>query len=197
MMVTTSFDNSRSKNQTFSFSRVCWGGLICFSFHIRHNHKNKNMNGLISTSFCKTPQIFKYPLIYTDCRIHQRLDYRFPCTRFRVQASTNELDKKVAVKDSAEKEVQELNAVQLNPVQNDQEIEEKGNNFPSGATSGSTVPLDKDLKKVKRSVLVYCYLIFIGNFHLGYVYAVLKPFLFTWVEGFMGFPKEFIKFYLQ
>lgn len=151
------------------------------------------MNGLISTSFCKTPQIFKYPLIYTDCRIHQRLDYRFPCTRFRVQASTNELDKKVAVKDSAEKEVQELNAVQLNPVQNDQEIEEKGNNFPSGATSGSTVPLDKDLKKVKRSVLFSsCLLLldFYWQFSFGLCVCSAKTFSFYLGRRFYGFSER-------
>lgn len=82
-------------------------------------------------------------MIFTQFRIHQGLDSRFACTRFRVQASTNELDKKLAVKDSAEEEVQELNAVK-----NDQEVEKKENNYPSGAISRASAPLDKDLKKV-------------------------------------------------
>ncbi|KAI5648896.1 hypothetical protein M9H77_34901 [Catharanthus roseus] len=99
------------------------------------------MNGLISTSLCKNCTIFKNPSIYWQLRDHCGLNSRFPYSRFRVQASTNELDKKVAVKKSTEEEIQEL----------EQEVEEKIQNLSSGksaAVSIATAPLDKDLKKV-------------------------------------------------
>lgn len=116
--------------------------LISLSLSL-HNRKNKNMNGLISTSLCKSCTIFKHPSIYWQLRDHCGLNSRFPYSRFRVQASANELDKKVAVKKSTEEEIQEL----------EQEVEEKIQNLSSGksaAVSTATAPLDKDLKKVRK-----------------------------------------------